>query len=97
MAGIPFIAVGQFESYRYLQELGFLFDYGDIDLSWDQDAGNLTRMRSFLQLIQTLAHYSIQDLDLMTRDSTLHIIDPGVHQHIAEYFCQTVIDSLSNS
>ena len=72
VAGTPFIAVGQFESYRYLQELGFLFDYGDIDLSWDQDAGNLTRMRSLVQLIQTLAHYSIQDLDLMTRDSTLH-------------------------
>ena len=72
MAGIPFIAVSQFESYKYFKELGFTFDYGDIDLSWDNDPGNLTRLVSLINLIKSLVKYSIQDIENMTKNSTDH-------------------------
>jgi hypothetical protein len=72
MSGTPFIAVGQFESYKYFKELGFKFDYGDIDLSWDDDPGNLTRLVSLINLIKSLASYTIQDIQEMTNNSTEH-------------------------
>lgn len=72
LAGTPFIAVGQFESYKYFKELGFKFDYGNIDLSWDNDSGNLTRLVSIINLIKSLVDYTIQDIQEMTKDSTEH-------------------------
>ena len=72
IAGTPFIAVGQFESYKYFKELGFKFDYGNIDLSWDNDSGNLTRLASIFNLIKSLVDYTIQDIEEMTKESTEH-------------------------
>jgi hypothetical protein len=72
IAGTPFIPVSQFESYKYFKELGFKFDYDDIDLSWDNDSGNLTRLVSIINLIKSLASYTIQDIQEMTRHSTEH-------------------------
>ena len=72
MAGTPFIAVGQFESYKYFKELGFKFDYGNIDLSWDNDSGNLSRLVSIVNLIKSLVDYTIQDIEEMTKESTEH-------------------------
>jgi hypothetical protein len=72
IAGTPFISINQFESYKYLAELGFKFDYGDIDLSWDNDPGNLTRMASVVDLINNLAYYTIADIVEMTKASTEH-------------------------
>jgi hypothetical protein len=70
IAGTPFIAVSQFESYKYFKKLGFKFDYGSIDLSWDDDSGNLTRLVSIVNLIKSLTSYTIQDICDMTKDST---------------------------
>ena len=75
VAGTPFIAVGQFESYRYLEELGLKFDYGDIDLAWDKDPGNLTRMEGMINMIKNLSNYTIADIESMTGDSTNHNTD----------------------
>jgi hypothetical protein len=72
IAGTPFVPVGQFESYKHLTELGLKFDYGDIDLSWDNDPGNLTRMSSIVELIKSLRKYGIADIVEMTRDSSEH-------------------------
>jgi hypothetical protein len=72
VAGTPFIAVGQGHSYKYLRELGFKFDYGNIDLSWDNDFGNLSRLVSIVNLIKSLADYTIQDIVKMTKNSTDH-------------------------
>jgi hypothetical protein len=72
MAGTPFISVNQFESYKYFKELGFKFDYGTIDLSWDTDPGNLTRLSSIVDLIKNLADYTIEDITDMTKESTEH-------------------------
>jgi hypothetical protein len=75
IAGTPFIPVGQFESYKYFRELGLQFDYGDIDLSWDNDPGNLTRLVSLIQLIKSLTRFSTGDIQHMTQQSTQHNFD----------------------
>jgi hypothetical protein len=68
----PFIAVGQFETYASLTKLGFEFDYGDLDLTWDQDSGNLSRLSSLVDTIVNFQHYSIDDLFAMSKYSTEH-------------------------
>jgi len=72
IAGTPFVPVGQFESYKHLRDLGFEFDYGELDLSWDNDPGNITRMQGIVNLIKSLANYTTNDIELMTRNSTEH-------------------------
>jgi hypothetical protein len=71
VAGIPFVACGQFEIYKTLSDLGLEFDYG-FDLSWDQDPGNLTRFQKICELIDILDDISIDEIVSMTKKSTLH-------------------------
>jgi hypothetical protein len=66
-----FINNGQFDVYATLSSLGFEFDYG-LDLGYDQDSGNITRLASVLDLIKQLQPYSAQDLYQQTRHSCLH-------------------------
>jgi hypothetical protein len=66
----PFIAVGQFDTYASLTKLGFKFDYGELDLSWDQDPGNLTRLISIIDLIVQMKNYTLQDLYEFTQESS---------------------------
>jgi hypothetical protein len=68
----PFVAVGQFDTYASLINLGFKFDYGNLDLSWDRDSGNLSRLSSLVDVIINFQQYSINDLFEMSKDSTEH-------------------------
>jgi len=52
--------------------LGLKFDYGELDLEFDNDAGNLTRLEKIVELIKSLQQWSAHDLYEMTLDSTLH-------------------------
>jgi hypothetical protein len=72
LAQCPFISVGQFDVYNQLSKLGLKFDYGAIDLSWDQDPGNLSRLSAIVDAIKSLAQWSISDIDAMTQESTKH-------------------------
>jgi hypothetical protein len=72
IAGTPFIPVGQFQSYTFLRDLGLKFDYGEIDLSWDEDPGNLSRLLGIVNLIKNLKDYGIRDIIDMTKESTDH-------------------------
>jgi hypothetical protein len=74
VAGTPFIPVGQFRTYANLRKLGLEFDYG-IDLAWDEDPGNLSRLVGIVDMIKTLADYTKEDLVEMTRASTDHNTD----------------------
>jgi hypothetical protein len=67
-----FIPVGQVHTYKWFKQLGLKFDYGCLDLGFDNDAGNLTRLEKIVDLIKSLRYWSAQDLYDMTRDSTLH-------------------------
>jgi hypothetical protein len=70
LAQTPFISVSQFDVYNQLSQLGLKFDYGDIDLLWDQDPGNLSRLSAIVDVIKSLAQWSTSDIDAMTREST---------------------------
>ncbi len=69
LGGTAFIPVGQFDVYRTLGELGMKFDYG-LDLSFDQDPGNLTRLEKTVKLIEDLNNYTAQELFEMTYNSS---------------------------
>ena len=64
-----FIPVGQMYTYHWLKTLGLQFDYGQLDLSFDNDAGNLTRLEKIVNLIESLNQWSAMDLYKMTRVS----------------------------
>lgn len=67
-----FIPAGQYHSYHWLERMGMQFDYGDLDLSFDLDPGNNSRMCRLVDLIRSLDQWSAQDIYAMTRNSTLH-------------------------
>lgn len=71
IAGTAFIPVGQFDTYGSLSRLGLKFDYG-LDLSWDSDPGNISRLVSIIDLVKKISNIPIDDLLDMTRESTRH-------------------------
>lgn len=71
LGGTAFIPVGQFDVYRTLSMLGLKFDYG-LDLSFDQDPGNLTRLIKTINLIKTLGTMTAMDIYEATKESTQH-------------------------
>lgn len=71
VAGIPFVACGQFEIYKTLSKLGLEFDYG-FDLSWDSDPRNLDRFQKICELIDDLDDIPTDELTAMTKKSTAH-------------------------
>lgn len=70
LSSTAFISVGQAYVYRWLRSLGLRFDYGPLDLGFDEDPGNLTRLEKIVTLIESLQSWSAHDLYAMTRDST---------------------------
>jgi hypothetical protein len=70
IAGTAFVPVGQFDTYGCLRALGFEFDYGGLDLSWDQVSGNLDRLKGIVRMIESLRKFSAQDLWSMTKGSS---------------------------
>lgn len=72
LSATAFISTSQFDVYGFLSQAGMKFDYGAIDLTYDQDPGNLTRLAAAVKLIQGLQQWSAQDLYEMTRGSCQH-------------------------
>lgn len=75
LVGTPFISVAQFDVYGQLSKLGLKFDYGAINLSWDTDPGNLTRLCSIVDSVIDLKNYSIQDINDATKECSIHNAD----------------------
>jgi hypothetical protein len=69
LGGTAFVPVGQFETYRTLENLGLQFDY-DFDTAWDSDPGNISRAESIINLIDELNQYSVEQLVNKTQDSS---------------------------
>lgn len=72
LSSTAFISVGQCYVYKWLSSLGLKFDYGELDLTFDEDPGNLTRLEKIVALIESLQAWSAADLYEMTRESTQH-------------------------
>jgi hypothetical protein len=70
-----FIPVGQMHTYKWFRQLGLKFDYGELDLDFDNEEGNLARLEQIVELIKSLRRWSAQDLYEMTLDSTRHNYD----------------------
>ena len=64
-----FIPIGQYDTYNSLQELGFDFSYG-IDLAFDQDAGNFTRLEKIIDLTYDLIKLGTNDLYDLTKTAS---------------------------
>ena len=92
----PIVAVGQFETYRHLEDLGLVFDYG-INLGYDRDPGNLTRMEGIIEVIDTLQYMTVGDIAAATTRASAHnrdwIIHGGFSQKCQAYN-QITIDQL---
>jgi len=71
VGGTAFVPVGQYNTLGSLKKLGLEFAY-DFDLSWDQDPGNLSRMKSIIELIKQMSSHTAQELFEMTQESTKH-------------------------
>lgn len=84
-----FIPVGQYQTYTWLQQMGMEFNYGSLDLSFDQDPGNLSRLEKIVDLIESLDQWSAQELFDMTRDSCEHnyehVVNGNFWKHCEEY------------
>jgi len=94
-----FIPVGQYQSYTWLEQMGFVFDYGPLDLGFDQDPGNITRLEKIIQLIESLQHYTAMDLYEFTLESCKKNYDHSMsHDHWkhCEGFNQDTINTLIN-
>lgn len=72
LSGTAFIPVGQYNTYQFLNEMGCVFDYGKLNLDFDQDPKNLSRLCLLTNTIEQIAQYSIPELLNMTQASTTH-------------------------
>jgi hypothetical protein len=94
-----FIPVGQYQSYAWLSQMGMKFDYGALDLSFDQDPGNLTRLEKIVNLIQSLNQWTAQELFEMTRESCEHNYDLVLNREFwknCEKYNQPTVELLTN-
>ena len=71
LAGRPFLAVGQYRTYLTLNELGLKSDFG-FPTEYDQDPGDLTRIRDIFGAVDTILATPIKDLYEQSLDSVIH-------------------------
>jgi len=71
VGGTGMIPVGQFETYKALETVGFQFNYG-FNTDFDSDKGNISRLVSLVNLITELSTWSIEDLFEATKESSNH-------------------------
>ena len=71
IGGSTLVPVGQFDTYRTLTQFGLIFDY-KFDTSWDNDPGNISRMRSVVNLIDHLSTVDTDDIELSNRAVNQH-------------------------
>jgi hypothetical protein len=94
-----FVPVGQYQSYAWLEQMGLNFDYGPLDLSFDSDPGNLTRLEKIVHLIKSLDQWTATELYEMTRSSCEHNYDHVMNKEFwqqCESFNQPTVDLLTN-
>jgi hypothetical protein len=94
-----FVPVGQYQSYAWLEQMGLNFDYGPLDLSFDSDPGNLTRLEKIVHLIKSLDQWTATELYEMTRSSCEHNYNHVMNKEFwqqCELFNQPTVDLLTN-
>jgi hypothetical protein len=79
-----FIPVGQFRTYGWLKSAGLEFDYG-LNLDFDNDPKNLSRLEKIVELIYSLKNYSANEIFEMTQHSTKKNYDKIMSGEFYEY------------
>ena len=69
LGGTGFVPVGQFETYKTLESIGFKFDY-EFDTEFDNDSGNMSRLASIVGLIEQFADMDTMDIFNATKESS---------------------------
>lgn len=97
VSGTPFISVGQYDVYRSLADLGFTFDYQEIDLSWDQLPGNLDRLCGIVQTVRQLSNMTVSDIEHCCRlsgEQNFHHVWSGSFEKICSERNRQTIQSI---
>lgn len=76
LAAQPFLPVGQAGTFRYLTDLGLVFDYG-LDLTYDQCQQDYDRMEKLFTLLDQLKHSKQNQLAQQSADYNLDMIVSG--------------------
>jgi hypothetical protein len=71
LAGRPFLAVGQYNTYQTLRDLGLRTDFG-FPIEFDQDSGDLTRIRDIFGTIDVILAAPVKDLYEQSLASVRH-------------------------
>lgn len=74
LAGKPFLAIGQYQTYDYLKHIGFKTDFG-FDIDYDQDSGDLTRIGKIFKVLDFIQQTSIQTLFDSSIDAVEYNLD----------------------
>ena len=91
-----FVPVGQAHIYKFLEEVGFQFDYGPLDLSFDNEVKNFDRLLKTIDLIKSLRNYSIDDIVNFTKSSTEHNYNHIVSGNLAKICNQINQNTVNN-
>jgi hypothetical protein len=71
LAGRPFLAVGQYNTYKTLKELGLSVDFG-FDTGYDRDTGDLTRIKGIFSAIDYIQNTNLDHLFQSAIDAVRH-------------------------
>ena len=71
LAGRPFLAVGQCNTYKTLKELGLSIDFG-FDISYDTDSGDLSRIKGIFSAIDHIQNTNLDRLFQSGIDAVRH-------------------------
>lgn len=71
LSGRPFIPVGQYNTLKSLENLGFVFDY-NLDLSFDQCRGDFDRMLKIYQTLNEIKNLTAEEIFGHSYESCLH-------------------------
>lgn len=74
LASRPFIPVGQVNTLRALEELGFIFNYG-LDLSFDSTIPDFERITKIYKCLEQIIETDVSKLYSQTKDSTTHNLE----------------------
>jgi hypothetical protein len=86
LAGKPFLAVAQYQTYDFLRYLGFKTDFG-LDLDYDQDPGDLTRIGKIFKVIDAVNETSTQILFDSSIDAVKYNLS-WIHSNNFHLHCQ---------
>ena len=71
LAGRPFLAVGQYNTYKTLNQLGLKTNFG-FPTEFDLDPGDLTRIRDIFRVVDIILATPLKELYEQSYDSAVH-------------------------